>query len=225
MPPATVALFCICIAFVPLLALGGVAGYLFRPLAMAVVFAMIASYILTYTLVPTMAHFLLANQHPHATQAASRASRAASGFSAAFSEGSSIISRRFRQGYLGLLRLALAHRFVFAGGFVCFALLSLGLAPFLGQDFFPSIDSGAIKIHMRAPTGTRIEETTRADRSGRTENPFDHSARPARERRQQHRPADQRHQPLVPEHGNDRRLRRRHARELARRGRPRPTLT
>ena len=65
MPPATVALFCICIAFVPLLALGGVAGYLFRPLAMAVVFAMIASYILTYTLVPTMAHFLLKNQHHH----------------------------------------------------------------------------------------------------------------------------------------------------------------
>src|ERR1700684_1196054 len=67
MPPATIALFCICIAFVPLLALGGVAGYLFRPLAMAVVFAMIASYILTYTLVPTMAHFLLKNQHHHAT--------------------------------------------------------------------------------------------------------------------------------------------------------------
>ena len=66
MPPATVALFCICIAFVPLLALGGVAGFLFRPLAMAVVFAMIASYILTYTLVPTMAHFLLRNQHHHA---------------------------------------------------------------------------------------------------------------------------------------------------------------
>jgi multidrug efflux pump subunit AcrB len=71
MPPATIALFCICIAFVPLLALGGVAGYLFRPLAMAVVFAMIASYILTYTLVQTMAHFLLANQHRHSTRGAS----------------------------------------------------------------------------------------------------------------------------------------------------------
>ena len=80
---------------------------------------------------------------------------------AAFSKGSRHYFERFRQGYLGLLRLALAHRFVFAGGFVCFALLSLGLAPFLGQDFFPSIDSGAIKIHLRAPTGTRIEETTR----------------------------------------------------------------
>ena len=94
MPPATVALFCICIAFVPLLTLGGVAGYLFRPLAMAVVFAMIASYILTYTLVPTMAHFLLRNQHPHAA-ATSRPSRAASAYLAAFSKGSSIISSGF----------------------------------------------------------------------------------------------------------------------------------
>jgi multidrug efflux pump subunit AcrB len=158
MPPATVALFCICIAFVPLLALGGVAGYLFRPLAMAVVFAMIASYMLTYTLVPAMAHFLLANQHHHATAESSGEpprigvfSRLQRGFEGYF--------ERFRQGYLGLLRLALQHRFVFAGGFVCVAVLSLGLAPFLGQDFFPSVDAGAIKIHMRAPTGTRIEET------------------------------------------------------------------
>jgi multidrug efflux pump subunit AcrB len=160
MPPATVALFCICIAFVPLLALGGVAGYLFRPLAMAVVFAMIASYILTYTLVPTMAHFLLKNQHHHATLGDAGEPRRL-GLFGRFQQGFEHYFERFRQGYLGLLRLALAHRFVFAGGFVCFALLSFGLAPFLGQDFFPSIDSGAIKIHMRAPTGTRIEETTR----------------------------------------------------------------
>src|SRR6202046_5229738 len=160
MPPATVALFCICIAFVPLLTLGGVAGYLFRPLAMAVVFAMIASYILTYTLVPTMAHFLLKNQHSHAISGDSTGPRRV-GFFSRFQQGFEAYFERFRQGYLGLLQLALAHRFVFAGGFVCFALLSLGLAPFLGQDFFPSIDSGAIRIHLRAPTGTRIEETTR----------------------------------------------------------------
>jgi multidrug efflux pump subunit AcrB len=160
MPPATVALFCICIAFVPLLALGGVAGYLFRPLAMAVVFAMIASYILTYTLVPTMAHFLLKNQHHHATGGGLGEPRRL-GLFGRFQQGFEHYFEGFRQGYLSLLRLALAHRFVFAGGFVLFALLSLGLAPFLGQDFFPSIDSGAIKIHMRAPTGTRIEETTR----------------------------------------------------------------
>ncbi len=160
MPPATVALFCICIAFVPLLALGGVAGFLFRPLAMAVVFAMIASYILTYTLVPTMAHFLLRNQHHHAAGGEPGEPRRL-GLFGRFQQGFEHYFEGFRQGYLGLLRLALAHRFVFAGGFVCFALVSLGLAPFLGQDFFPSIDSGAIKIHMRAPTGTRIEETTR----------------------------------------------------------------
>src|SRR5277367_259897 len=160
MPPATISLFCICIAFVPLLELGGVAGYLFRPLAMAVVFAMIASYILTYTLVPTMARFLLTNQHHHSTHA-DEPNPPKAGVFTRFQRGFEHYFEGFRQGYLGLLRLALAHRFVFAGGFVCFSLLSLGLAPFLGQDFFPSIDSGAIKIHLRAPTGTRIEETTR----------------------------------------------------------------
>ena len=149
MPPATVSLLCICIAFVPLLALGGVAGYLFRPLAMAVVFAMIASYILTYTLVPTMAHVLLRNQS-HQAGAGARFQR---GFEARFEQ--------IRQGYMGMLRFALARPFVFAGGFLCAAALSLALAPFLGEDFFPSVDAGAIKIHMRAPTGTRIEETTR----------------------------------------------------------------
>jgi multidrug efflux pump subunit AcrB len=160
MPPATVALFCICIAFVPLLALGGVAGYLFRPLAMAVVFAMIASYVLTYTLVPTMAHFLLRSQHHHSAEGDSGAPRPV-GFFGRFQRGFESAFERFRQGYLGVLHSALERRFVFTGGFICAAVLSLGLAPFLGQDFFPSVDSGAIKIHMRAPTGTRIEETTR----------------------------------------------------------------
>jgi multidrug efflux pump subunit AcrB len=159
MPPATIALFCICIAFVPLLSLGGVAGYLFRPLAMAVVFAMIASYILTYTLVPTMAHFLLRNQHHHASHGEPDES-APVGFFKRFQLGFEHQFERLRSAYMELLRLALQHRFWFAGGFLCTALLSLGLAPFLGQDFFPSVDSGAIKIHIRAPTGTRIEETT-----------------------------------------------------------------
>jgi multidrug efflux pump subunit AcrB len=160
MAPATIALFCICIAFVPLLSLGGVAGYLFRPLAMAVVFAMIASYILTYTLVPTMAHFLLRNQHHHSTRSDDGEPPPKSVFGR-MQHGFEHHFERVRQGYLGLLQLALRHRFWFAGGFLCVALASLGLAPFLGQDFFPSIDAGAIRIHMRAPTGTRIEETTR----------------------------------------------------------------
>jgi multidrug efflux pump subunit AcrB len=159
MPPATVALFCICIAFAPLLALGGVAGYLFRPLAMAVVFAMVASYILTYTVVPTMAHFLLRGQRHHSTRVDTDDPPGTSVF-AHFQHGFEHQFERLRRGYMGLLRLALRRRFWFAGGFLGVALLSLGLAPFLGQDFFPSVDAGAIKIHMRAPTGTRIEETT-----------------------------------------------------------------
>lgn len=154
MPPATIALFCICIAFAPLLALGGVAGFLFRPLAMAVVFAMIASYVLTYTVVPTMARYLLANSaHGHVAQGEP-------GFFGRFQRG---FERRFeslRQGYLGLLTLALAHRRLFAGGFLLVVVLSFGLLPYLGRDFFPSIESDALRLHVRAPTGTRIEEMT-----------------------------------------------------------------
>ena len=225
MPPATVALFCICIAFVPLLALGGVAGYLFRPLAMAVVFAMIASYILTYTLVPTMAHFLLANQHRHATRAGFGRAASHRVFRPPSARVRGIISRRFARATSASCDWRFSIGSSLPRGFVCVAFLSLGFAPFLGQDFFPSVDAGAIKIHMRAPTGTRIEETTRlADQVGQKIR-ADHSAGPARERRRQHRPADQRHQRLLQQHGNDRRLRRRHSREPCAKGRPRPTFT
>ncbi|MCX4198037.1 efflux RND transporter permease subunit [Methylobacterium organophilum] len=154
MPPATIALFCICIAFVPLLALGGVAGFLFRPLAMAVVFAMIASYVLTYTVVPTLARYLLTEHaHPHHTGTRT-------GLFARFQQG---FERRFealRQGYLGLLALALSQRKLFAGGFLAVCAVSFGLVPYLGRDFFPEVDAGALRIHLRAPTGTRIEEMT-----------------------------------------------------------------
>ena len=159
MQPATIALFCICIAFVPLLALGGVAGFLFRPLAMAVVFAMIASYVLTYTLVPTMAHALLRNQH-HRAHGATDAPPEASVF-ARFQRGFERRFEQLRQGYIGLLTRALHNRGRFVVGFLLVALLSLGLVPTLGQDFFPAVTASAIKIHMRAPTGTRIEATTR----------------------------------------------------------------
>ncbi len=159
MQPATVALFCICIAFVPLFLLGGVAGYLFRPLAMAVIFAMIASYLLTYTLVPTMAHFLLRGQRRHGAHDGS--DPPAAGFFSRVQRRFEHHFERLRHGYIGVLRLALQHRRWFAGGFLFVVVMSLGLAPYLGQDFFPSIDAGALKIHMRAPTGFRIEETTR----------------------------------------------------------------
>ena len=157
MPPATIALFCICIVFVPLLALGGVAGYLFRPLAEAVVFAMIASYVLTYTVVPTMARFLLKGHegdHPHA--APGRRPSIFVRLQQAFERG----FERVRLRYLGLLTLALYHRNIFAGGFLLAVLGSFALAPSLGRDFFPSVESDAVRIHVRAPTGTRIEETT-----------------------------------------------------------------
>ena len=157
MPPATIALFCICIAFVPLLALGGVAGYLFRPLAMAVVFAMIASYLLTYTLVPTMAHFLLSAQHNHHAE---NAGNGRPSIFARFQRGFEHRFEKFRGGYVSLLKLALAYRVTFVVGFLCVSFGSLALAPMLGEDFFPSVDSSAIKMHFRAPTGTRIEEAT-----------------------------------------------------------------
>ncbi|MBN9087980.1 MAG: efflux RND transporter permease subunit [Reyranella sp.] len=158
--PATVSMLCISIAFVPMFSLGGVAGYLFRPLAEAVVTAMVASYILSRTLVPTMAKYLLRHQPAHE--------------SAASHNPFAALQRRFELGfeavrsvYGGLLQLGLRHRGRLIAGFFGFTLLSFGLAPYLGADFFPEIDTGQIKLHLRAPTGTRIEDTVKlADRVG-----------------------------------------------------------
>ena len=159
--PASISLMSICLAFVPMFGLGGVAGYLFRPLAEAVVFALIASYILSLTLVPTLANYLLRDQ-AHEAAAGPRRNPLVR-----FQQG---FERRFeaiRSGYGSLLVLGLRHRGKLIAGFVGFSLLSFGLAPFLGQDFFPSVDGGQIKLHVRAQTGTRIEETTKlADRIG-----------------------------------------------------------
>ena len=162
-PPATVSLFCICIAFLPMLGLGGVAGYLFRPLAEAVVFALVASYLLSCSLVPAMAHALLGKPPtvaPRTGRSDGRLSRALAALGG--------LQRRFgarfeglREDYEALLALALRHRGRVIVGFAVVSLLSLTLAPALGQDFFPSIDGGQIKIHVRAQTGSRIEETTR----------------------------------------------------------------
>ncbi len=161
MPPATIALFCICIVFLPLLALGGVAGFLFRPLAEAVVFAMIASYILTYTLVPTLAHMLLRHDH-HGHEAEGHGGPAKKpGPMRRFQQGFEVRFERLRQGYLGLLGAALRHRRPFAAAFLTVALLSFGLVPFLGRDFFPAVEAQSIRIHLRAPSGKRIEETTK----------------------------------------------------------------
>jgi multidrug efflux pump subunit AcrB len=154
--PALVSTLAICIVFVPMFFLGGVARYLFVPMAEAVVFAMLASYFLSRTLVPTMAKYLL-KEHDDAEAAKKRTSRNPFiRFQLGFESG----FERFRHGYLRLLTLCVDYSVVFLALFLLFAIGSVGLlAPFLGQDFFPSVDSGQFKIHVRARTGTRIEET------------------------------------------------------------------
>jgi multidrug efflux pump subunit AcrB len=154
--PALVSTLAICIVFVPMFFLSGVAKYLFVPMAEAVVFAMLASYLLSRTLVPTMAKYLL-KEHGDAEVARKLSSRNPFirfqlGFESGFDS--------FRNGYLRLLALCVDHSVIFLILFMLLAIGSVGLlAPFLGQDFFPSVDSGQFKIHVRAHTGTRIEET------------------------------------------------------------------
>ena len=154
--PATVSLLCICIVFVPMFTLGGVAGFLFRPMAKAVVFALIGSYVLSRTLVNTMASFLLAGQATHGHGSPPPPTRNPL---VMFQRG---FERRFeavRAFYRRLLMTALAGRYVFIGGFMAAALCSFALAPYLGRNFFPPVESTQIALHVRAPTGTRIEET------------------------------------------------------------------
>jgi CzcA family heavy metal efflux pump len=152
--PAFVSLLCICIVFVPMFALKGIAGFLFVPMAEAVVFAMIASFVLSRTLVPTMAMYLL-KPHVHADHAAPTRNpllRLQRAFEAGF--------ERFRGAYRNLLAMALAHRGRFIAGFMAAVLASFALVPFLGANFFPSVDSGQIAIHVRPPVGTRIENAS-----------------------------------------------------------------
>ena len=156
--PATVSLLCICIVFVPMFGLGGVAGYLFRPLAEAVVFAMIGSYLLSRTLVPTLAKFLL-QKHVHASGVQAHAAARASLF-VRFNRGFEHRFEQVRTGYVGLLELAMVWRARTIVGFFAVVILSFGLLPFLGSNFFPAVDSDQIKLHVRAQTGTRIEDVS-----------------------------------------------------------------
>src|SRR5206468_1730941 len=187
--PARVSTLCICIVFVPMFFLTGVARYLFAPLAEAVVFAVLASYALSRTLVPTLVMWferarekrasverdsvqdaLQRSDAPpsaphsrgrfshfthHVSRFTSYAFRPLVGFQRKFEHGFD----RFRQGYHKLLGVILSHRALFAGGFLAFAVASWLLVPFLGQDFFPAVDAGTFRLHVRAHTGTRIEET------------------------------------------------------------------
>jgi len=154
--PALVSTLAICIVFVPMFLLSGVARYLFVPMAEAVVFAMLASYLLSRTVVPTMAKYLLV-EHDDAQTAKRDASRNPFiRFQLGFERGFEAM-RRF---YLGLLTLCVDYAVVFLILFLVFSVGSVVLLePWLGQDFFPSVDSGQFKIHVRAATGTRIEET------------------------------------------------------------------
>jgi multidrug efflux pump subunit AcrB len=154
--PALVSTLSICIVFVPMFLLSGVARYLFVPMAEAVVFAMLASYLLSRTVVPTMARYLL-QEHDDAQAQRRQVSRNPFvRFQFAFESR----FEKIRLGYLSILALCEEHAGFFLVAFLLFTLASIGvLAPFLGQDFFPSVDSGQFKLHVRARTGTRIEET------------------------------------------------------------------
>jgi multidrug efflux pump subunit AcrB len=155
--PAFVSLLCICIVFVPMFFLGGVAHFLFVPLAESVMFAMLFSFLLSRTLVPTMAKFLL-KAHLGQVHAAAQAATSRNPL-VRFQQGFEARFARLRDGYHELLALAIEHRRVFILGFLGFSFASLLLTPFLGRNFFPQVDGGQILLHVRAPVGMRIEET------------------------------------------------------------------
>lgn len=159
--PAFVATLCICIVFVPMFFLTGTAGFLFAPLAKAVVFAMLASYALSRTLVPTLVMWLYrrGGYHGHQVDASSFAPwlRPPVALQAAFERGFA----RFRDGYQRWLGAVLAQRRTFAAIFILFCFATTLLLPWLGQDFFPAVDAGQFRLHMRTRSGTRVEETAR----------------------------------------------------------------
>jgi multidrug efflux pump subunit AcrB len=155
--PTFVSTLCICIVWLPLFQLSGVSGYLFLPLAEAIIFAMIASFILSRTLVPTMAAFLLRGQ-----VAARKAGGGPRGFFGRFHVGFERRFDSFREAYKELLSKAVARRGRFIGVFLAAAVASLILIlPWLGRDFFPGIKSGEIDMHFRAPVGMRLEEASK----------------------------------------------------------------
>jgi multidrug efflux pump subunit AcrB len=153
--PAFVSLLCICIVFIPMFFLQGIPRFLFVPMAEAVIFAMIWSFILSRTLVPTMAMYLL-KPHQHEHGAALPPTRNPLVW---FQRGFEARFESFRSGYRDVLTLALRHRPTFVIGFLAFVLASFALVPFLGQNFFPSVDAGQILMHVRVQVGTRLEES------------------------------------------------------------------
>ena len=151
--PALVSTMCICIVFLPMFFLSGVARYLFAPLAEAVIFAMIASYILSRTLVPTLAMYLL--------KAHKQGGASSRNIFARFQKGFERMFEKIRSSYSSLLAQLVSVRLAFVPCFVVICFLAFVLVPFLGQNFFPDTDSGQFILHVRAKTGTRIEDTAR----------------------------------------------------------------
>src|SRR5881394_727629 len=156
--PALVSTLCICIVFIPMFFLSGVAKFLFVPLAEAVSFAMLASYMWSRTIVPTLAMYLLSSEDDyHADEHAGEKM----GFFRRYQQGFERRFERFREGYRNALHTALHFPRLFTVAFLGFCALSLLIALVLGRDFFPKVDAGQIRLHMRARTGLRIEETAR----------------------------------------------------------------
>ena len=158
--PAFVSLLCICIVFVPMFFLSGVAGFLFVPMAKSVIFAMVFSFLLSRTLVPTLAKYLL-RRHvvPVSGQVATTESSLSRNPLVRFQQAFEQRFEQLRVGYRSLLALAIEHRGRFLGMFLGFVGASFLLVPFLGRNFFPQVDGGQMLLHVRAPVGMRIEET------------------------------------------------------------------
>jgi multidrug efflux pump subunit AcrB len=149
--PALVSTLCICVVFVPMFLLTGVSRFLFVPLAEAVVFAMVASYVLSRTLVPTLAMYWLHKHDPHQSHGTGLFARFQRGFERRFST--------IRDGYRDMLAAGLHHGLAFIVAFMVIGSTAFLLLPWLGRDFFPSVDAGEVRLHLRAPSGTRLEQT------------------------------------------------------------------
>jgi multidrug efflux pump subunit AcrB len=164
--PAFVSLLCICIVFIPMFFLDGVARFLFVPMAESVMFAMVFSFLLSRTLVPTMAKYLLRRHAGVAHGGVAQAGQAQADVAPVsrnplvrLQRGFELRFERLRGGYHELLALAIAHRGRFVAGFLGFVVVSFLLVPALGRNFFPQVDGGQILLHVRAPVGMRVEET------------------------------------------------------------------
>ncbi|WP_095199243.1 efflux RND transporter permease subunit [Mesorhizobium carmichaelinearum] len=153
--PAFVSMLCICIVFVPMFFLDGIARFLFVPMAEAVMFAMISSFILSRTFVPTLCNYLLKPHVDHGVHGKPRSYNPL----VLFQRGFEATFERIRVGYHGLLELVLGYRFVFVAGFMACIMGSFLLTPYLGRNFFPAVDTGQILMHVRLRVGTRVEES------------------------------------------------------------------